>query len=103
METVIKKLSEIEIAAKKILEEANGQLQDLSEQIQKKTADFDIQTTQNTEKKLTELRQKLETQTAASLDKLKDDADRISASLNRYYSENHDQISDMIYKKIIGM
>lgn len=103
METVIKKLSEIEIAAKRILEEANSQLQELSEQMQKKTTEFDAQTAQNTEQKLSELRQQLKTQTDASLSKLKTDADRITTSLNNYYSESHDKISDMIYKKIIGM
>lgn len=103
METVIKKLTEIEIAAKKIMEDANNQLQDLTDQMQKKTEDFDAETAHNTEKKLSDLHQKLKSQTDASLTKLKSDADRITASLNKYYTENHDKISDAIYKKIIGM
>lgn len=103
METVIKKLSEIEIAAKKIMEAANAQLQDLTQQMQSKTADFNIQTAQNTEQQLARLRQELEEQTNMSLAKMKTDANRISTLMTQYYHDHHDEISDKIYKKIIGM
>jgi len=103
MEAVIKKLSEIEIAAKKIMEEASGQLDVLKHQMDQKTAQFDAQVERDTEEKLEKLRQALQEQTDAALAKLREDTKRALSSLENYYNEHHEQLSDAIFQKIIRM
>ena len=103
MEAVIKKLSEIEIAAKKIMEEASGQLDVLKHQMDQKTDQFDAQVERDTEEKLEKLRQALQEQTDAALAKLREDTKRALSSLENYYNEHHEQLSDAIFQKIIRM
>ena len=102
METVIKKLSEIELAANKIMEDAHAQLEVLKKQMADKSATFDASVNEDTEQKLTSLRKGLQHQTDDALAKLKSDTENGLASLNKYYSDNHDEISENIYRKIIG-
>lgn len=103
MEAVIKKLSEIEIAAKKIMEEASGQLDVLKRQMDQRTAEFDAQVERETEEKLDKLRQSLQEQTDAALAKLKEETKNALSSLENYYDEHHEQLSDAIFQKIIRM
>lgn len=103
METVIKKLSEIEIAAKKIMEEANAQLTVLKQQMHEKTAAFDHQVETETESKLDDLRKALQQKTDTALAKLRSDTEQELNSLHKYYAEHHNELSDAIYNKIIGM
>ena len=102
METVIKKLSEIEIAAKRIMEDAHEQLGVLKNKMDKKTATLDASVKEDTDKKLDMLRQDLQAQTDAALTKLKSDTTTNLESLNKYYEDNHNKLSESIYKKIIG-
>lgn len=103
METVIKKLSEIEIAAKRIMEEANEQLTVLKQRMNEKTAAFDNQVETETDAKLDDLRKALQQKTDTALEKLKSDTKQELASLEKYYAEHHNELSDAIYNKIIGM
>ena len=102
METVIKKLSEIENAAKTIMADANGQVDVLKGNMDEKTAAFDIKVKEDTDKKLEALRQELQSQTNDALAKLKADTEANLASVHQYYKEHHDELSESIYKKIIG-
>jgi len=102
METVIKKLSEIEIAAKKIMEDAYHQIDVLKNDMNEKTTTFDTSVKDDTAKKLDELRQNLQTQTNEALVKLKSDTASNLASLNKYYETHHNELSETIFKKIIG-
>jgi hypothetical protein len=101
MEAVIKKLSEIEIAAKRIMEDASGQLEELKKQMDEKTAAFDIQVEQDTKEQLENLRKTLESQTQEALAKLKGDTKVALSSMEGYYHTNREQLSDTIFKKII--
>jgi len=102
METVIKKLSEIEIAAKKIMEDAHEQLGVLKNGMDDKTAAFDASVNEDTDKKLESLQSELQAQTDDALAKLKADTATNLAALNKYYEDNHNDISETIFKKIIG-
>ena len=102
METVIKKISEIEIAAKKIMENASGETVVLKKQMEEKTAAFDAQVKDDTEKKLEELRKDLDNHTKDALAQLKSDTAKSLESLNSYYENNHNELSENIYRKIIG-
>jgi len=102
METVIKKLSEIEIAAKKIMEDAHGQLDVLKDKMHEKAAIFDAEVKKDTDKKLDALRKELQAKTDDALAKLKTDTVANLNSLNNYYEKHHNKISETIFKKIIG-
>jgi len=102
METVIKKLSEIENAAKTIMADANGQVDVLKGNMDEKTAAFDAKVKEETAQKLDTLRQELQTQTTDALAKLRADTDAKLTSMNQYYEARHDELSESIYKKIIG-
>ena len=60
METVIKKLSEIEVAAKKIMDNANAELKVLDARMQENSDAFDAQVEADTRRRLGELRENLE-------------------------------------------
>ena len=102
METVIKKLSEIEIAAKNIMEDAHKQLDVLKIKMNEKTATFDASVKEDTDQKLELLRQELQNQTNDALAKLKTDTATTLDSLNKYYEEHHNELSEGIFKNIIG-
>lgn len=101
MEAVIKKLSEIEIAAKKITEDASRQLEELKKQMDEKTAAFDVQVEQETQEELTKLRETLQRQTDEALAKLKGDTKVALSSIESYYQANREQLTDAIYKRIV--
>ena len=101
METVIKKLSEIEIAAKKLMEDAHGQLELLKAHMEEKSTAFDASVDEDTNKKLDALRQELQAQTDDALAKLQSDTAANLDALNKYYETHHDELSENIYKKII--
>ena len=103
MEAVIKKISEIETAAKRIMENAHNQLDVLKEHMDEKTATFNAQVKADTEKNLDTLRQDLQAKTDATLAKLKSDTARNLDALDKYYAEHHNQLSECVYQKIIGV
>jgi hypothetical protein len=103
METVIKKLSEIEIAAKKIMEDAHEQASALNKRMHDKSTAFDNSVDEDTNQKLDTLRQNLQNQTNDALAKLRSDTEKNLTSLKSYYQAHHNTVSEEIYKKIIGV
>ncbi|UWP57983.1 hypothetical protein [Ruminococcus gauvreauii] len=103
METVIKKLSEIEVAAKKIMDNANAELKVLDARMQENSDAFDAQVEADTRRRLGELRENLEKENNAALKKLKDDTEKGLTHLNQYYEEHHEALADEIVKRIIGV
>ena len=103
METVIKKLSEIEVAAKKIMDNANAELKVLDARMQENSDAFDAQVEADTRRRLGELRENLEKENNAALRKLKDDTQKGLSSLNQYYEDHHEVLADEIVKRIIGV
>lgn len=102
METVIKKISEIEIAAKKIMENASSETVALKKQMEDKAVAFDAQVKEDTDKKLDLLRKDLDNKTKDALASLKSDTAKSLDDLNKYYENNHNELSEAIYRKIIG-
>lgn len=103
METVIKKLSEIEIAAKKIMNNANEELKVLDAKMHKEFETFDAQVEADTRRRLDELRETLQKENDAALRKLKNDTEQGLAFLNHYYEEHHEALVERIVQKITGV
>ena len=78
MESVITKLSEIEIAAERIMDQAQQQKKELESEMEKRSAQFDVQVEAETADRLEKLRCDLQAQMEKELDFL----DRKSTRLN---------------------
>lgn len=101
MDQIIDKLSEIEIAASRILESAANQKKILDQQQEARIAAYDRELEVSTAKQVEKLQSQLSEQLNRELSKLKSDAEKTLKELDRYYEKNHDTISTEIYKKII--
>ena len=101
MDQIIDKLSEIEIAASRILDGAANQKKQLDQQSKDRIAAYDNDLETSTEKELTKLQDALSVQLDKELSQLKESAAATLESMDRYYEENHDTLSTQIYEKII--
>lgn len=103
MEPIIDKLSEIETAASRIMESAVNETRIQDRKAEEQTAQFDAQVEAATQKKLESLRADLQKRSERELENLKTTMERSLSSMDRYFQENHGQITDEIYHKIIRM
>ncbi|MDD3278620.1 MAG: hypothetical protein PHG16_07010 [Lachnospiraceae bacterium] len=101
MDQIIEKLSEIEIAASRILDSAANQKKNLDAQQEQRIAAYDREIESATAKKVSELQSALSSRLETELQKLRSDKEHNSASLESYYDKNHDALSTEIYEKII--
>lgn len=101
MEDILSKLSEIEITAQRIMEEADKTKKTLSEEMEKQCKDFDTILNQETEEKIQEIRRGLEKNKDQELSALRQNMENASAALDGYFRENHEKLSEEIFQKII--
>lgn len=103
MEPIIDKLTEIETAASRIMESAVNETRIQDKQAEERTARFDAQVEAATQKRLENLRADLQKHSERELENLESAMEHSLSSMNSYFQENHEQISDEIYHKIIRM
>lgn len=103
MESVITKLSEIEIAAERIMGYAQQQKKELEQEMEERSAQFDAQVAADTGAKLEALRRELRGQLQQQVEQLRKEADQALNRMERTYQENHGRLSDSIFKEIIRM
>lgn len=101
MDTVINKLSEIETAASRILDGASNQKKLLDQQQEERIKEWDQQIDQETAAEIEKLRQELSVSREVELKQLKEDSDRKLKELDAYFSENQQAIADQLYEKIL--
>ena len=101
MDTVINKLSEIEVAASRILEGAANQKKVLDQQQEEQIAEYDQQIDKETAAEIARLQQELSVSMDSELQKLKQSSEHALQSLETYYIENHETLVEQIYEKII--
>ncbi len=101
METVIKKLSEIEAAAERIMADAREYLKVLDEDMSKRTKEFDDQVEQDTAKRLRQLKDKLQQENAAELNRLSSGTDESLKSFYENFEKKQDSLAEQIVRKII--
>ena len=103
MEPIIDKLSEIETAASRIMESAVNETRIQDQKGEERTARFDAQVEAATQKKLENLRADLQKKSEKELENLKLSMEHSLTSMEHYFQEHHEQITDELYQKIIRM
>ena len=101
MDTVIKKISEIEEAASSIMEAANIRKKAFAQELAKRTEDFDHQLDLMTEQQLTDLRARMETEMQAKLSKQQSDADQLLQQMESNYNEHHTEYANELFQSLI--
>lgn len=101
MDTVIKKISEIEEAASSIMEAANNRKKAFAEELAKRTEDFDRQLDLLTEQQLAELRSRMETEMQAKLSRQQSDADEMFKQMESNYNEHHTEYAKELFQSLI--
>lgn len=101
MDTVINKLSEIEVAASRILDGAASQKKALEQQQEERIAEYDRQIDEKTAAEIEKLRQELSVARDSELKQLQENSARTLDELDAYYQENHEVLAGQIYEKIL--
>ena len=91
MEQILNKLSEIELTAKRIMEDADSTKSALSAEMEEKCKEFDAALEQETNTKIQELRSSLEQKKNEAL-----------CELDSYYSQNHETLSEHLFRKLLA-
>ena len=103
MEQILNKLSEIELTAKRIMEDCDRQKQILSEKAEKKCKNYDDQLEAQTAEQIQKIRQQLEEEKDSRLAQLRADTDATFSSLDAHYEQQHTQLSQELFEKILSM
>ena len=101
MDTIVNKISEIETAAVKIMNESALQKKELDEESKQRMDAYDADVDQKTEAKLADIRASLEKEKHAELSSLKEAATRTILNLEKEYAENHETLAAGILKQMI--
>lgn len=100
MESVIKKISEIESAASAIVANAEQQKESLDHEYRAKRNAFDKELEDKTMAKIQAIRDDLETRTSALLNEQSVENDDSITELQRQYDEHHTRYAQNILKRI---
>ena len=100
MESVIKKISEIESAASAIVANAEKQKESLDHEYRAKRNAFDLELESQTMSKIQQIRDDLETRTSALLNEQSVENDDSITELQRQYNEYHTRYAQDILKRI---
>ena len=99
MEQILNKLSEIEITAQRIMEDADRTKAALSAEMEQQCKAFDSSLEQETEQKIQELRRQLEQQKDKELTALRNNTEAALRKLESYYNQKHQQLSEELFHK----
>lgn len=103
METVVKKLSEIENYAMKIMEETSEQKKQMSQAMEEKCSQYDAMVDKRTKESLVTVTKELHAKEEQELSKLKEQANNSLVNLQRKYEQQHDSLAASILNSIIGV
>lgn len=101
MEKVVSKLSEIEAAAVAIMDNATTQKKQLSSEMDERIKQFDAEVDAKTAKSLTDLKNRLETETNMELAQLKSDTLKTLEELEKDFEKNHSKIAKSLLDSIV--
>ena len=99
--TVIKKLADIDLAARSILAEAGKEQERLAEEDRAKTQAYDRELDEQSERELKEIRNKLERENAEEIARLEADMETSLAFIEKNYAEQTDKRADEIVGRIL--
>ena len=101
MEQILNKLSEIEITAQRIMEDADKTKAALSAEAEQQCKAFDAELEQDTNKKIEELRSSLEEKKNTELESLRQSMETALRELDVYYSQNQEKLSEELFHKLL--
>lgn len=102
MDTVIRKISEIEATASSVMEDANARKKAFAREMEEKTADFDKKLDNQTSQKIKDLRAKMEIEMNSKLSKQKADADAMLLRMEKNYEDHHREYAQALFQSLIG-
>lgn len=100
MESIINKLTEIEMAASAIAEHAELQKSVLDKEYEEKRKQFDLELEQKTQSQLQKIRESLEADTQSLLNRQADSNDSCVLALQKEYENRHTFYAQEILKRI---
>lgn len=100
MNSIVKKLSEIDAAASTIAGNVDAQKQQLNQDYEKKYQEFDMELEAHTTAEIQAIRSKLEEQTSGLLEKQQAASKTYITALQKEYDEKHTEYAQAIFKRI---
>ena len=95
MEQILNKLSEIEITAQRIMEDAGRSKAALSAEMEQQCRNFE------TNRKIQELKDNLEAQKDQELTSLRHRTEQQLEDLDTYYRQNHQQLAEDLFQQLL--
>lgn len=102
MDTVIKKISEIEAAASSVMEDANARKKAFAQEMADKTDAFDRELDAMTGQKIDDLRARMEVEMDSKLSKQKTDAEDMLERMEKNYEDHHKDYAKKLFRSLIG-
>ena len=103
MEDIINKLTEIEAAASRIMDDVSEQKKQLALEYDQAVQDFDRAIDEETQKKTAGIREGLETQMKEKLARQESETVRTLEEMEKHYEECHTALAAEIYNRILRM
>ena len=101
MDTVIKRISEIEQSAVAVMDDAAARKKAFAAEMEEKTRRFDQTADEETEKKLQSLRQEMETRMNLELSGQKAEAEKQLAQMEKNYELHHETYVKKLFQELI--
>lgn len=102
MEQILNKLSEIEITAHRIMEDADRTKAALTAEMEQECKKFDAGLEEETIRKIQELRSSLEQKKNSELEALRRSTEKALADLDSYYMKNHEKLAEELLDKLLS-
>lgn len=101
MEQILSKLSEIELTARNVQKDADKTKKALSEEMEQQCKAFDAALEQQTNDKIRHIRDGLEKEKDSRLTALLQETEQHFAALDAFFAENHQQLCEELFQKIL--
>ena len=101
MDTVIKRISEIEQSAVAVMDDAAARKKAFAAEMEEKTRRFDQTADEETEKKLQSLRREMETRMNLELSGQKAEAEKQLAQMKKNYELHHEAYVKKLFQELI--
>ena len=103
MNTVIKKISEIEDAASSVMESANEKKKAFSLEMEERTKAFDQDLEERTQQGIQELRKRMESEMNKKLEKQRLHADNLLRKMEQNYEDHHEEYVEKLFRSLTGV
>lgn len=101
MDTVIKRISEIEQSAVAVMDDAAARKKAFAAEMEEKTRRFDQTADEETEKKLQSLRREMETRMNLELSEQKAEAEKQLVQMEKNYELHHEAYVKKLFQELI--